>query len=448
MTFPIDETHDVSRRSWVPGATGHQVFPLQNLPFGIFSSVGGKPRGGVAIGDFILDLGKAVEAGLFSGVAGEGARAAAETTLNSFLALGKKHRTALRKQLFALLAEDAVRSGDTGASTKETLYRAEDCTLHLPVNIGNFTDFYAGIHHAYNGGVRNKRNPPLSPNYKYVPVAYHSRASSIVASGHTVRRPNGQIKTPDTETPVFRPAQKLDFELELGIWIGTGNLLGEPIPISSAADHIAGLCMLNDWTARDIQAWESAPLGPFLSKNFTTTISPWIVTLEALAPYTTSQPARHPDDPQPLPYLFNAADQIGGTLDIGLEVLICTENMRAQKLEPHCLSSSNVRHLYWTIAQLVAHHTCGGCNLLPGDLLGSGTISAPARSGWGSMAELSEDGKTPFTLPSGETRGFLEDNDELILRASASRDGYATIGFGDCVGRITPARPFNQGELR
>lgn len=432
----LDETHDARRQSWVPGAAGHRVFPLQNLPFGIFSSAGDSPRGGVAIGDFVLDLGKILEAGLFSGVAETAARTATGDTLNSLLALQPAPRIALRKQLFALLAEDTARTREIEAKIHGALHKADECTLYLPAKIGDYTDFYAGIHHAYNGGVRQKRDPPLMPNYKYVPVAYHGRSSSIVVSGNPVWRPNGQRKLPDEPAPIFGPARKLDFELELGIWIGHGNPRGEPIPISTASEHIAGLCMLNDWSARDIQAWESAPLGPFLSKNFTSTISPWIVTTEALAPFRQAQLPRPADDPQPLDYLQDKDDQESGAFNITIEALISTEKMRIQGLPPHPLSSSNLHHLYWTLAQLVAHHTCGGCNLQPGDLLGSGTISAPVRTGWGSLAELSEDGKTPLHLPSGETRTYLQDGDDVILRAIAEREGYATIGFGDCVGRI------------
>lgn len=436
MACQTDETHDARRGSWVPGASGHHVFPLQNLPFGVFSPPSGSPRGGVAIGDDILDLAKVLGFGLFSGMAAEAARAAAGPALNPLLALSKDHRVALRKQLFTLLAADGDRSRESEARISSALYRRQDCALHLPASVGNFTDFYAGIHHAHNGGVRNRRDPPLASNYKYVPVAYHGRASSIVASGHAVRRPRGQIRMPDADAPAFMPVQKLDFELELGIWIGPGNALGEPIPVAVASDHIAGLCMLNDWSARDIQAWESLPLGPFLSKNFATTVSPWIVTMEALAPYAIAQPPRPAGDPQPLAYLLDADNQSQGAFDITIEALISSERMRAQGLSPHPMTSSNLRHLYWTIAQLVTHHASGGCNLLPGDLLGSGTISAPDRSGWGSLAELTDDGRTALSLPTGETRGYLQDGDELILRATAAREGFATIGFGDCVGRV------------
>jgi fumarylacetoacetase len=438
MSRELDETHDVSRQSWVASAKSHPVFPLQNLPFGVFSTGADDPRGGVAIGDEIFDLKRAIEAGLFAGPALEAAKAAAAPTLNGFMGLRKGVRAALRKRLFALLAEGED-SLEAHAFEATLLHRAASCTMHVPATIGSFTDFFAGIHHAYNGGVRNKRNPPLLPNYKYVPVAYHSRASSIHASGTPVRRPNGQRKRADESAPTFGPSRNLDFELELGVWIGPGNALGEPIGISRAGEHVVGLCMLNDWSARDIQAWEYQPLGPFLSKNFGTTISPWIVTMEALAPFGRAQPPRPEGDPRPLPYLWDDTDQESGAFDIGLEALIRTKTMREKGMPAHRLSASNVKHLYWTISQMVAHHTCGGCNLQPGDIFGSGTLSAPDRSGWGSFSELSEDGRTPVELPSGETRAFLQDGDDLILRARAEREGYAAIGFGDCTGRIVPA---------
>jgi fumarylacetoacetase len=434
----LDETHDGARQSWVGSAKAHPVFPLQNLPFGVFSPPGEDPRGGVAIGEEIFDLKRALEAGLFSGTAEQAATAAAGRTLNPFMALGTAPRHELRKRLFALLAENTRESALAQKSAGKLLHQASRCTMHVPAAIGDYTDFFAGIHHAYNGGVRNKRNPPLLPNYKYVPVAYHSRASSIVASGTPVRRPDGQRKLPAEIAPTFGPSRKLDFELELGVWVGPGNALGEPIPISKAGEHIVGFCMLNDWSARDIQVWEMPPLGPFLSKSFSTTISPWVVTMEALAPFRQGQRARPDGDPNPLPYLWDEADQASGAFNIAIEALIRTEAMRARDMPAHRLSLSNVDHLYWTVAQMVTHHTCGGCNLRPGDLFGSGTISAPDRSGWGSYGELSDDGATPVALPSGEKRSFLEDGDELILRARAERPGFASIGFGECLGRIVP----------
>jgi len=372
---------------------------------------------------------------LFTGAAATAAAAASGPTLNSLMALGAEPRRALRRQVFALLA-----TGGAAEPLKDKLlHHASDCWLHVPAAIGNFTDFFAGIHHATNGGRRRDPNNPLNPNYKYVPVAYHSRASSIVPSGTDVRRPNGQRKLAGEDPPIFGPTRKLDFELELGVWIGPGNSLGDPIPISKAGDHVVGLCMLNDWSARDIQAWEYQPLGPFLAKNFGTTISPWVVTMEALAPFRQAQPPRPAGDPRPLPYLWDEADQGRGAFGIALEVWLSTEAMRRDGTPAHRLSVSNVNHLYWTLAQMVAHHTSSGCNLQPGDLFGSGTISAPESSGWGSLSELSDDGRADIRLPSGETRTFLEDGDELILRARAERAGFASIGFGDCAGRIVPA---------
>lgn len=438
-TTRTDETHDAARRSWVDSAKSHPDFPLQNLPLGVFRPPAEGARGGVAIGDEIFDLKRGVEAGLFAGDAEYAARVASGPTLNALLSLGTGARVALRKRLHELLAEGGAGAAKAQALRTRLLHKAAECKMQLPVVIGAFTDFFAGIHHAHNGGVRNKRNPPLNPNYKHVPVAYHSRASSIVASGTPIRRPSGQMKRPEDAAPAFGPCRNLDIELELGLWIGSGNMLGEPIPVARAGDHIAGVCILNDWSARDIQSWEYQPLGPFLGKNFGTTISPWIVTAEALAPFRQAQPPRPDGDPKPLPYLWDDADQAGGAFDIELEALISTMAMREKGLPAHRLALSNAKHLYWTAAQMVAHHTSGGCNLQPGDLFGSGTVSAPERSGWGSLSELSEDGKVEIALPSGETRTFLQDGDEVSLRARAARPGFATIGFGDCTGRILAA---------
>ena len=436
MTNLIDETHDPRRRSWVGSAQGHSDFPIQNLPLGIFSPRGDAPRGGVAIGDEILDLKAALDAGLFSGPAEEAAATASGAALNPFMALRREPRAALRKRLSSLLAADGGEQTKVRQLAATLLHKASECTLHVPAAIGAFTDFYAGIHHASNGGRMRRPDQPLLPNYKHVPVAYHGRASSVCASGVPIRRPSGQFKLGNEAEPRFGPCRKLDIELELGVWIGPGNALGEPIPIAQAAEHVVGLCLLNDWSARDIQDWEMQPLGPFISKNFGTTISSWVITTEALAPFRVSQPARPAGDPRPLPYLWDDRDQEAGALDVGLEVLLSTAAMRAKAMPPQRLAQSNTLHLYWTLAQMVAHHTCGGCNLRPGDLFGSGTISAPTAAGYGSLRELSQDGKQPIKLPSGETRSFLEDGDEVIFRASARRDGYVSIGFGECRGRI------------
>ena len=438
MIPEIDDTHDATRISWVQSANHNSVFPLQNLPFGIFSKgADATPRGGVAIGDAIFDVGAAVAEGLFDGAALQAARAASGSTLNSFLALGRGPRAALRRRLFDLLGMQSADAARAESLKAKLIHPAQDCTLHLPAAIGAFTDFYAGIQHAINGGERRNPKMPLNSNYKHVPVAYHSRASSVVASGTPVRRPKGQMQLTEGADPIFGPTRKFDMELELGMWIGPGNKLGEPISISEAADHLVGLCMLNDWSARDIQAWETLPLGPFLGKNFSTTISPWIVTVEALAPFRQPQRMRPSGDPRPLPYLWHDEDQHKGAFNIAIEALIHTPTMREMGMAPHRMAFSNLNHLYWTPAQMIAHHTCGGCNLLPGDIFGSGTISAPEPSGFGCMRELSQNETKPQRLPTNEMRIYAEDGDDIILRAHAERDGFATIGFGDCLGRIS-----------
>jgi fumarylacetoacetase len=432
-----DATHDPARQSFVESANGHPDFPLQNLPLGIFSTAAGESRGGAAIGDRILDLAAALDGGLFSGEAARAAQAAAGPTLNSLLALGGAARRALRNRLSDLLTVGSPEQ----PKVEPLLHAAEACTMHMPARVGDYTDFYVGIHHATNVGKQFRPDNPLLPNYKHVPIGYHGRASSVCASGVAVRRPNGQRKPPDADAPSFGPSRRLDYELELGIWIGPGNALGAPIPIGEAEQHIAGYCLLNDWSARDIQAWEYQPLGPFLSKNFATTISPWMIMPEAVAPFRTAQPARPEGDPTPLPYLLDQNDQRAGALDLELEVLLLTAAMRQKGLPPHRIASSNTRHMYWTVAQLVAHHASSGCNLGAGDLFGSGTISGPAPGSFGSLLETTEGGRKPLELPSGESRAFLEDGDEVILRARARRDGFASIGFGECRAAIQAASP-------
>jgi fumarylacetoacetase len=311
--------------------------------------------------------------------------------------------------------------------------------MHLPARIGDYTDFYAGIQHAINIGTLLRPDNPLLPNYKYVPIGYHGRASSIVPSGTPVRRPSGQRKRPDETVPSFGPCRSLDYELEIGAWIGPGNALGEPIGIDAAESHVAGLCLLNDWSARDVQAWEYQPLGPFLAKDFATTISPWIVTAEALAPFRLPQAPRPEGDPEPLPHLQPAQDGRADAYDVALEVFIRSEAMRARGAAPHRLSRGTMRDLYWTLAQFVAHHSSNGCNLQPGDLFGTGTISGRDAGSFGSLMEISRGGREPLALPGGETRTYLADGDEIILRASAAREGFATIGFGECRGTIMPA---------
>lgn len=424
----IDETHDSAVMSWVESANGHADFPVQNLPLGIFVPPGLPARPGIAIGDMILDLQAARDAGLLA----DGPEGA---TLNAFLARGAAPRQALRLAVFALLRRESAHI----ATLRPMLYVAEACTLHLPAQIGDYTDFYAGIHHATTIGALFRPDNPLLPNYKHIPIAYHGRASSVRASGQHFPRPQGQTRAPDAEAPKFGPSQRLDYELELGIWIGAGNEPGAPIPVSQAAAHIAGFCLLNDWSARDIQAWEYQPLGPFLAKNFATTVSPWIITPEALAPFRIAQPARPEGDPHPLPYLWDATDQAHGAFDITLDVLIRTAAMREAGEAPHRVSRGNAKHAYWTVAQMVAHHTCNGCDLRPGDLFGSGTLSGPEPDSRGSLMELTQNGRAPITLPNGETRTFLQDGDEISLAARATKPGCAGIGFGPCAARILPA---------
>ena len=427
-----DFTHDPAAQSWVASANGHKDFPVQNLPLGMFSPPDGRPRGGIAIGEEILDI--AAVADMLEGDARMAAQLADRPTLNDLLDAGNEVLRALRQGVFTLLTDKAKEQ-----AVRTALHDAMDCTLHLPVKINDYTDFYTGIHHAMNVGKQFRPDNPLLPNYKYVPIGYHGRSSSIRLSGIDVVRPNGQTKAPDADAPSFGPCKRLDYELEMAVWVGRGNDLGTPIPIGEAADHIAGISILNDWSARDIQAWEYQPLGPFLAKNFHSSISPWIVTMDALAPYRMAQPARPEGDPAPLPYLLDDADQKEGALGVTMEVYIRTANMRDAGDEPHRLSSGSMTAMYWTIAQLVTHHSSNGCNLASGDLLGTGTLSGADDSSKGSLLELSNGGKQPITLANGETRGFLQDGDELIITAFAEAEGFARIGFGACRAMILPA---------
>ena len=434
MTTAIDVTHDPARRSFVGSANGHADFPIQNLPLGVFARGQDAPRIGIAIGDGVFDLRGALEAGMFQGAARTAAERASAPPLNTWLAFPPDLRRALRQRMSELLSADSAdRPG-----VEQCLIPASEVRMQLPAAIGDYTDFYAGIHHAEKIGRVLRPDTPLLPNYKFVPIGYHARASSVIPSGTDFHRPTGQLKAPDSPLPIFAPTRRLDIEVELGIWIGGGNALGEPIPLARAGEQIAGYCLLNDWSARDIQAWEYQPLGPFLSKNFATSVSPWIVTSEALAPFRVPARRRAPDDPAILPYLHDAADQQAGGLALELETFVTTETMRARGMAPVRVSLSGAQHLYWTPAQLVAHHTSGGCNLRPGDLLGSGTISGPAADEFGSFVELSGSGGK-VALPTGETRTYLEDGDEITLRGRAAREGFVSIGFGECRGRVLPA---------
>ena len=433
-----DETHDAKRTSWVTSANGHKDFPIQNLPLGIFSPPKGtEKRAGLAIGDMILDLVAATEAGLFAGDARNAAEATSSGSLNKLFAAGPPARQALRARASELLDAKGADRSRIEVISGSVLHRAADCVMHLPARIGDYTDFYVGIHHATNIGKVFRPDNPLLPNYKHVPIGYHGRSSSIVPSGTSIKHPSGQLKDADAAAPVFGPSRRLDYELELGVWIGAGNELGSVIPIGEADSHVAGFCLLNDWSARDIQSWEYQPLGPFLSKNFATTISAWVITPEALAPFRAAQPERPHGDPHPLPYLWDARDQREGAIDLDLEVFLITPGLREKGLPPHRIALSSTRHMYWTVAQLIAHHTSNGCNLQPGDLFGSGTISAPEPTGVGSLLEATRAGQTSIQLQSGENRRFLEDGDELVLYArTPPAPNSVQIGFGECRGKV------------
>jgi fumarylacetoacetase len=422
-------------RSWVTSANDHPDFPLQNLPFGVFSRPGLGKRGGVAIGDFIFDLQIALESGLFSGAAQVAAEGASRGQFNEFFALGAASHQALRTRLLQLLDEHSPQRAQLQA-LGDLLQPMSDCQMHLPAQVGDYTDFYVGIHHAMNVGKLFRPDNPLLPNYKYVPIAYHGRASTLCVSGTPVKRPQGQTLAPGAEVPAFGPSKRLDYELEVGVWMGQGNESGEPIPIAQASQHIAGFCLLNDWSARDLQAWEYQPLGPFLSKSFATSISPWVVTAEALVPFRSAQPARPEGDPKPLDYLFDEQDQRQGALDIELEVLLLTAHMKQQGLAPQRLALSNTLNMYWTVAQMVTHHSVNGCKLQPGDLFGTGTLSGPHAGQFGSLLEMTEGGKQAIELASGETRTFLQAGDEVILKARCRKDGEVSIGFGECRGVV------------
>ena len=423
MSASLDDTHDPSLRSWVESGNDPKTdFPIQNLPFGRFRRAKRDPWIiGVAIGDQVLDLKRA-------GLIDTG-------DMNSLMQSAPAERRELRGAISQSLRQDNARRDPL----QSCLVPQAEVELGVPCRIGDYTDFYTSISHATNVGKQFRPDNPLLPNYKWIPIGYHGRASSVVASGRPFHRPVGQFKGPDDPAPSFGPTRRLDFELELGAFVGAPNALGEPVSIERAEDHIFGLALFNDWTARDVQAWEYQPLGPFLSKNFASTVSPWIVTLEALAPYRT--PFKRPNsDPQPLPYLDSAANRESGGIDIVLEAALQTAKMREAGIPAQRLMRSNFRDSYWTLAQLVAHHTVTGCNLQAGDLLGSGTQSGPDAGQGGSMLELTLGGKQPLRLPNGETRGFLEDGDTVILRGRCERSGFRRIGFGACTGMVLPAR--------
>ena len=436
----LNATHDPQARSWLASANAAGCdFPIQNLPFGVFKRRGSSEafRGGVAIGDQIVDLAALAQAQVLSGDAARAVQAAAGSKLNPLLALGAPAWHALRQALF-----DGLRDGASGPVTqalRASLVPQAEAEHTVPTQVGNYTDFYTSIHHGRNVGRVIRPDDPLTPNFQWLPIAYHGRASSVVVSGTAYHRPMGQAMPPGASAPVYGPCRRLDYELELGFYVGPGNALGHPIPMAQAEEHIFGMCLLNDWSARDHQFWEMAPLGPFLGKNFCTSVSPWIVTLEALAPYRV--PFAHPaDEPQPLPYLDSPHNRAHGGLDIQLEVHLQSAEHRARQLGGDRLSATNFRHQYWTIGQMLAQHTVGGCNLLPGDLMGTGTISGPTPSEAGAIVELSRGGTQAVPLPtSGESRHFLEDGDTVILRGWCEKPGAARIGFGECRGEVLPA---------
>jgi fumarylacetoacetase len=434
MPISLNETHDPKRRSFVESANAPGCdFPIQNLPFGVFRpAAGGPARVGVAIGDQILDV--AATGDIFGGLAAEAARTCPGPALNPLMTLEPQAWSALRLALSRALSTE---HGDEKLRRHLTpMARAE---LLLPASIPNFTDFFASVFHATNAGRMFRPDSPLMPNYKYVPVAYHSRASSVRVGGTAFKRPRGQRKPANETVPSYGPSRNLDFELELGFYIGTPSELGEPIPVGRAAEHIFGFCLLNDWSARDVQAWEYQPLGPFLAKNFATTVSPWVVTAEALAPFHRAAFARPEGDPAPLPYLDDADDRAHGGLDISLEVYMSTAAMRRAGTAPSRIAQTSAAWLYWTVAQMIAHHTCNGCNLTVGDLMGSGTISGPEKANLGSLLELTMRGTEPLAMPGGEKRGFIEDGDEIIFRGFCEKPGHARIGFGDCRAVVLPA---------
>jgi len=429
--FSLDFTHDPSATSWVESANGHKDFPIQNLALGHFSPPTKQtPRIGVAIGDQILDLkGAAKQLDLHADIV----YALKHPFLNLLLGLPAKRRLSLRQVLFRALSDKKM-----AEPLKKHLYKGDDCLMHLPFVTKDYTDFYTGIHHATKVGSLFRPDNPLLPNYKHIPIAYHGRASTLFTPDVPVIRPKGQIKAADRDEPYFGPSQRLDYEMELGVYFGPYAPKG--VTIANAHEHIAGYCLLNDWSARDLQAWEYQPLGPFLAKNFHTTVSAWVITPEALAPFRGPMMKRPKGDPEPLAYLYDVQDQKSGALCLSVEVAIETEQMREKGLGFQTISSAKVHEaMYWSPAQMLAHHASNGCLMQPGDILGTGTLSGPKPDQGGSLLELSDGGKSPIGLTGGETRRFLEDHDCVRLSARCEAEGFVTIGFGDCTSFVHPA---------
>jgi fumarylacetoacetase len=438
-THTLDETHDPSIESWVESANAASTdFPLQNLPLGVFRSRQDETRTtgrvGTRIGEMVADLRGARDAGLLAGAPSRALEALGGATLNDVMALPRPDRAALRLALHRLF-----RRGAAPEPMEGLLARATDVDMLTPAVVGDYTDFYASLFHATNVGSMFRPDNPLLPNYKHVPIGYHGRSSSIVVSGTPVRRPRGQTRAEGEAAPSFGATARLDYELEVGAFVAGGNTLGEPIAVERAEDHLFGLCLVNDWSARDIQQWEYQPLGPFLAKNFATTVSPWVVTIEALAPFRVPAFARADGDPEPLPYLDAPSNRSHGGFDITLEVLLSSEQMRSAARAPVTLSRGSLRSMYWTLAQMIAHHASNGCNLRPGDLLASGTVSGPEETSRGCLLELTWRGTRPITLPTGEARRFLEDGDEVTIRGWCERPGARRIGFGECRGVVVAA---------
>jgi fumarylacetoacetase len=431
-----DATHDPARRSFIETANlARADFPLQNLPFGIFRRAGEKVgRGGVAIGDQIFDLSAARDAGLFSGLAEKAAGAASEPKLNALMALGNRAASSLRARLCNLLDANGSDRKKIEAMAGRLFVPMSQAVMELPAAVGNFTDFLTSSFHSQ----RLAPSGQVAANFKSMPIAYHSRASSVRVSGETIRRPHGQWLD-EARMPHFGPSRALDYELELGAFIGRGNALGEPIPLEDGSQHVFGFCLLNDWSARDVQRWESAPLGPFLAKSLSTSISPWVITEAAMRPFRGAVFARPPGDPAPLAYLTSKHESEKGGIDLKLRAFLVTQHMRESRQAPARITSSNFRHMYWTFAQMVTHHASNGCNLVPGDIIGSGTTSGPSDESRACLAEITARGTKPLVLPNGETRSWLEDGDEVIFRARAERQGFTSIGFGECRGVVGPA---------
>ncbi len=432
----VNDTHKPDLKSWVPSANTQDCeFPVQNLPLGVFKQDDkkDKPSGCVAIGDQLIALADFVAKGLLDGKAKKAAEAAMGPTLNPLMTLGKEYWLDLRRQLSILL-----RAGGADADLQDTLVPISDVEMCMPAEIGDYTDFYSSINHARNVGSLLRPDNPLLPNYKHIPIAYHGRSSSIRITGTPTRRPIGQLKPPDADDPVFDACHRLDYETELGVFVGTGNALGETINLDDAENYIFGFCILNDWSARDIQAWEYQPLGPFLAKNFATTISPWIISIEALAPYRQKIFGRPDGDPAPLSYLTSESHEKTGGLDINLEVAVSTSSMQKNQETPHVIGSPVFKDMYWSVFQMLTHHASGGCNFRPGDFYGSGTVSGTNKDQLGSLLEVTLGGKEPIKFPNGETRTFLQDGDEVVMKAWCQKEGGVRIGFGECRSVVLP----------